>query len=336
MGFIKNFFLQLSEQIPLGILKRISPIDIYLPYHHIVSNEVAPYVRHLYSFKNEKQFERDLDYLLKNFKPIQVDDLVAYVRGGKSILPNSFLPTFDDGFRECATVIAPILYRKGVSAIFFLNNNYIGNNKLFYRLKISLLIEHLAKNNSLNPIYRQNLGLSDSSIVTSIDAIKTLNQSKEHVLDQIATETGFNFDKFLNDVQPFLNEADVDNLVSMGFSIGGHSLSHPYFQFLSEEEQVHEAVHSTKQLADRYHQKHLLFSFPHSDKVIRTPVIQGILDQGIDVLFGIQNQLPELQYRMLHRFNAERPGIPIKRQIKAEMLHTAILKATGRYRVNRQ
>lgn len=335
MGLLKNGFLRVSELIPLSILKRISPIDIYLPYHHIVSNTTASHVSNLYQFKNEKQFENDLDYLLKNYNPILVDDLVAYVKNGQSISPNSFLLTFDDGFRECATVIAPLLHRKGVPAIFFLNNNFIGNKKLFYRLKISLLIEQLLQNHSLNSIFQNKLSLSNNSVDTSIDTLKTLDQSKELILDQIANETGLSFEKFLNDVQPFLNEDDVDQLVQMGFHIGGHSLSHPYFQFLSKEEQVHQAVASTRQLATRYRQEHLLFSFPHSDKVITKTVIQKILDDGIDVLFGIQNQLPELQNRMLHRFNAERPGIPIQRQIKAEMFYNAILKTTGRYRVTR-
>lgn len=335
MGFLKNCFLRVSELIPLSVLKRISPIDLYLPYHHIVSNQQAPHVSHLYQFKNEKQFEKDLDYLLKHFNPIHVNDLVAYVQESRPIPPDSFLFTFDDGFRECVTIIAPILQRKGIPAIFFLNNNYIGNRKLFYRLKISLLIEYLLKNKSLNSTYQNNLNLPIYSVTESIDAIIKINQSKEIILDQIATEIGISFEKFLHDHQPFLNEADVDALVQMGFAIGGHSLSHPYFQFLSEDEQVQEAVASTQQLALRYHQQHLLFSFPHSDKLIKKSVIQKILANGIDVIFGIQNQLPELHHKMLHRFNAERPEISIKRQIKAEMLFNAILKVTGKYHVDR-
>lgn len=335
MGLAKNSFLRFSELIPLSVLKRISPVDIYLPYHHIVSNGRETHVSHLYQFKNEQQFEKDLDYLLKKFKPIQVSDLVDYVKEKRTVAPDSFMLTFDDGFRECFTVIAPILHRKGIPAIFFLNNNYIGNNKLFYRLKISLLIEHLINNPGHLDIYKKYLELADNTLNASIEKIKTINQNKEPVLDHIADETGFSFGKFLQEKQPFLTEDDIDQMVGMGFSIGGHSLSHPYFQFLSEDEQVHEAVASTKRLAARFNQPHLLFSFPHYDNVVSEKVIKRILGEGIDVLFGIQNQLPELQNNMLHRFNAERPSVSLNRQIKAEMLYTAILRVTGNFKANR-
>lgn len=317
------------------MLKAVSPIDIYLPYHHLVSGLDVPHVKHLYQFKNVTQFEKDLDYLLKNFSPIKVEDVVAYVKEKIHIPPNQFLLTFDDGFRECATVIAPLLYKKGVPAIFFLNNDFIGNTKLFYRSKISLLIDHLFKHPHLAPVYQEVMQSKNNALPSLITELKKTDQCGEHILDRIAQQTHFSFENFLKEQQPFLNNEDVDELVSKGFHVGGHSLSHPYFELLAEEEQVNQAVQSTKQIAARFRQKHLLFSFPHSDKSISNAVIQKIVNNGIDVLFGIQNQLPELQNRMLHRFNAERPEIPVSMQIKAEMLYSAFLRMSGKYKVDR-
>lgn len=335
MDILKKSFLKLSEQIPLNILKAVSPIDIFLPYHHLVSDKYAPHIHHLYQFKNTKQFEKDLDFLLRNFSPIGVDDVVAYVKENKQIAPNQFLLTFDDGFRECASVIAPVLLKKGVPAIFFLNNDFIGNTRLFYRLKISLLIDQLLHCNQLIPLYQKALHSTNSDIPTLIDELKKTDQAKEEILNSIAEKSDINFELFLKETQPFLNEEDIEGLVRQGFHIGGHSLSHPYFQLLPDDEQVSQAVKSTLQLAERFDQKYLLFSFPHTDKPISHAVVQRILDNGIDVLFGIQNQLPELHNRMLHRFNAERPAIPIRRQIKAEMLYAAVSKLFGRYQIHR-
>lgn len=336
MGILKNSFLKISGWTPMPLLKVISPIDVYLPYHHLVSNADAPHIRHLYQFKNVGQFEKDLDFLLKHFSPASVEDVVAYAKGERAILRNQFLLTFDDGFQECASIIAPLLIKKGVPAIFFLNNDFIDNKKLFYRLKISLLIEQLVNQQDQFLEYQNLLGSGNGSITELLARLKKINQKEEYILDTLAARLDLDFEKFLSEQQPFLTTEAIEGLVKQGFAIGGHSLSHPYFHLLTDAQQVEQAVSSTKQLAERFRQKHLLFSFPHSDKEIKETVLRQILSEGIDVLFGIQNQLPELGNNMLHRFNAERPSVPVRRQLKAVMVHAAMSKMFGKFHVNRK
>lgn len=335
MSLLKNTFLNFSNGLPIGFLKRISPIDIYLPYHHLVREDSAPFVKHLYSYKNKKQFVQDIDFLLKNFEPADIDHLVSYVKGEAKPKANQLLLTFDDGFKEAATTIAPILYQKGVPAIFFLNNEFIGNKKLFYRLKISLLIEELINNPDLAPTYQKHLLTSSTATESLVTELKKTNQLNQYRLDEIAHETGYDFQNFLDKEKPFVTGEQVDGLVKMGFTIGGHSLDHPYFELLDEQEQCRQAISSANSIKERFHQKYSLLSFPHSDSNIRSNVLENILRGGVDVLFGIQNQLPEIHHRMLHRFNAERPEISLKKQVKAEMMLAAILKIFGQFKVKR-
>lgn len=334
MSLVKNIFLNFSKKIPVGILKKISPIDIYLPYQHLIREAHTSYISHLYPFKNKKQFETDLDYLLKNFRIADIDQLVSYVKRKGELTPNQFLLTFDDGFKEIATVIAPLLYQKGIPAIFFLNNDFIGNNQLFYRLKISLLIEELSNKPQLASVFKKYFENSND-LNSILNQLKKTNQFNQSILDNIANEIGLDFDDFLKSEKPFATKEQIEEIVKMGFYVGGHSLSHPYFELLSEAEQYRQAVDSAKRIANEFHQKYTLFAFPHYDNKIKTKTIQKILNGGVDVIFGIQNQLPELQLRMLHRFNAERPNITMEQQIKAEMLYAALLKRAGKFSVKR-
>lgn len=334
MAFIKSTFLNASNLLPVKWLQKVSPIDLYLPYHHLVTNDDCPHISHLYSFKNESQFIKDLDYLLKYFTPLSVEDVVEYVRNDKILPANGFLLTFDDGFKEIRSVVAPILHRKGVPAIFFLNSSFIDNKAFFYRLKVSLLIDELLKNNHLKTIYAKHLRITGEieNLINGLKKIDFLNQNKA---DAIAKESGISFVEYVNKNQTFVTSEQVNELLAMGFSIGGHSKDHPYLPLLSPDEQVEQILGSTNFLVQKFNLKHRLFAFPHSDREIKQEVINELLKGGIDVLFGIQNQKAELNNRLLHRFNAERPSVSLQKQIKAEIVHAWMLDKVGKLNVKR-
>ena len=118
---------------------------VILPYYHMVSDESLPHVRPLYQYKNISQFKQDLDFLLTHFKPVSLQDLLNSLGGKTTLPPRSFLLSFDDGFREMAEVVAPILKAKGVPAVFFLNSAFVDNHELCFQQKIALLVDRLEK-----------------------------------------------------------------------------------------------------------------------------------------------------------------------------------------------
>lgn len=120
----------LSEE---WVLNRTFPC--FLPFYHVVSNVELPHILN-YPYFNVAQFEKQLDIYLKYFKPASLDDVVSGICTGKRM----FHLSFDDGLRQCAEVVAPILLRKGIPATFFINTAFVGNRKLFYRYKASLIL----------------------------------------------------------------------------------------------------------------------------------------------------------------------------------------------------
>ena len=53
-----------------------SNTPVFLPFYHTVSKHPLPHILN-YPYRNEEEFERELDYFLKFFEPISLDDLIT-------------------------------------------------------------------------------------------------------------------------------------------------------------------------------------------------------------------------------------------------------------------
>jgi peptidoglycan/xylan/chitin deacetylase (PgdA/CDA1 family) len=344
MGPSRKIFYSACSLLPVGMLKRMAP-RLLLPYHHLVSDEDVLHIKHLYPYQNIAQFTADLDTLLRHFRPVAVEEVAAAVLEGKALPKNAFLLTFDDGFRQVAEIIAPILLARGVPAVFFVNPAFLDNRLLFYRCKISLVIEALMQKKDQPQLWAacgEILGQAASGereaasgdLIGRIRKITNLNQG---LLDRLAPTLGLSFDEYLRSYRPFMTSEEACELQHRGFTIGAHSWDHPYYDLIPEEEQRRQTLESMEVVREKFAPSYNLFSFPHTDAGLP----QGFFDRlfasaaPIDVYFGIQNQKEERSNRMLHRFNAERPDLPMSRQLKGVLLYMLLQKMSGRNRVFR-
>ncbi|HSC52249.1 MAG TPA: polysaccharide deacetylase family protein [Phnomibacter sp.] len=308
-----------------------------LPYQHVVSNNPLQHIAEVYPYKNEQQFKNDIDTLLEYCNKQSLEKtLTEFITTGGTA-KGSFILSFDDGFKEAYTTIAPMLKKKGVNAIFFINPNFIDNKKLFYRNKISTLISLLrnAEPKQLNQL---------SEVFNCENEFETLRnkflaiQSETSPALITATEVlGFAEEKYLQEHQPYLTTAQIQQLSEQGFLFGGHSMSHPYYNRISLDEQLAETVESIEWVHRHIQQDLKLFSFPHSDAFVKGSFFQRLKDFEYrpDILFGTQNMKSETAHRMLHRFNAERPQFDFQQLVKAMALYTKLNKTLKRNTITR-
>jgi len=64
-------------------------------------------------------FATQLEWLLRHFRPVGIDDLRAAACGGPALPDRACLVTFDDGYRNVLRNALPVLRRKGVPAAVF-------------------------------------------------------------------------------------------------------------------------------------------------------------------------------------------------------------------------
>lgn len=341
MSLLKQLYYSFSAILPTTLLQKVAKSPALFPYHHVVSDEELLHIKHLYSYKNQKQFIEDLDHLLRFYKPLSVEDLKDAVEKNRNIPSNSFLLTFDDGFREVYDLIAPILVSKGIPAIFFINPAFIDNKELFYRSKISLLIEQIHRNQS-------NITLLEGcknvlTEITAVDAstiiahLKKITNRTQYLTDDLAAIFEFSFTDYLVQKKPFLTTAQLIELNQKGFTIGAHSWDHPYYDLLSQEDQLLQTQRSIEFVKEKIQPSVATFSFPHFDNNIPQSFFAELAAAtSVDLLFGIQNQKKELQNRMIHRFNAERPEMPMSKQLNGVLLLMMLRQLMGKNAVERK
>lgn len=317
-------------------------IPTLFPFHHMISSDEVAHVKHLYSYKNVSQFKYDLDYLLKYFKPVSVTDLISEINDHQRLPKNSFLLTFDDGFTEMHDVVAPILSSKGVPAIFFVNPAFIDNKELFYRCKISLAIEAVLKAKDKKAILEKcsamlGAGL-DASAEILINHLKGLNNLNAYFVDEIAAILNISFDDYLKDKKPFLTSNQVRELQHLGFSIGAHSWDHPYYHLISGEEQRSQTIASCNYIRDHFAAPLNLFSFPYTDELVCQSFFDSVNDNqpSTDLFFGVQSQKYELHNRVVHRFNAELPELPMDKLLKRVIGDMFLQRVSGKDKMIRK
>ena len=147
---VPKFARQIAPHIPLAAFRRLFPRSPIGFFYHAVSDEPLPHVRHLYPHKSTAEFEQDILYLKQHFTLVGYPMLCELAKISKQSTRIPTLPTnaaflsFDDGFVECYTVVRPILLKHNIPCLFFLATDWIDNQAMYYRGKMSLAIEAMA------------------------------------------------------------------------------------------------------------------------------------------------------------------------------------------------
>lgn len=289
-----------------------------VPYYHIVSDEGLLHIKHLYKHKNKMQFKGDLDFLLSNFCPIDLKDLLDCIKRGNPFPQHSILLTFDDGFREMHDVVAPILLKKGISATFFLNSDFIDNRNLCYQHKASILVESL-QGVSFSSIRKIRELLKLNELECNDIRIKLLSMAyqEREVMDEIAQIIGMDFNDYLSKNKPYLTTEQIRKLLRDGFYVGAHSIDHPDYSSLSLGDQLRQTEESLRYIRKQFYLDYGAFAFPHSDSYVSKEFYEEIYRRGLlDISFGGAGIVLDTFKNNIQRFSLEKPFLPA-RQIVA-------------------
>ena len=301
IGFTSSF----SGSLPLDILCTLTGQNFIIPFYHVVSDEACPHIQNLYQYKNTKEFERDLDYMAAHYMPIGADDL-GNVLAGKYNRKKIMLLTFDDGLRQMYDIVAPILLKKGIPAIFFLNTDFIDNKDLMFRYKASLVAGKEG-----HPLFnaRNDAELS-KAIGAEMDAI---------------------FEAFLKEYRPYMSSEQIRSLIGQGFSIGAHSCSHPYYADLSLAEQLSQTLDCIDLLKKDFVVKQKLFAFPFTDDGVSKDFFEAIFENGkVDFSFGGAGIKKDIHPRQFQRVPMEGWNASAEQILKSEYLYYLLRASLGK------
>jgi peptidoglycan/xylan/chitin deacetylase (PgdA/CDA1 family) len=313
------------------MLERISRCNLIAGYYHLVADRPPLHIKHLYPCKTARQFEQDLDFLLKGHKPIDVHSLYTCLISGKSIPPHSLLVTFDDGFREAFEAMSPVLYRKGVPAVFFVNSAFIDNKMLSYEHKKSLIIEYFLRDPSrhIRDVSRI-LKVLDRPVPLILRIINNLAYKERAIIDRIGAAIGMNFESYLRAHRPYLTREQLVKLASSGFYIGSHSIDHPRYRDITIEEQIKQTEESTNYIRSLFGLKYGLFAFPHSDYGVPSVFFEKLAESNlVDLTFGSSGLLDDSMNTHIQRMSFEKPVAPVKHLLRRQLVRRLARKLVG-------
>lgn len=322
-------------------MKRWSPVEVIIPFHHLVSDSPVPYIEPLYRFKNTAQFEQDLDFLLQNFTPVSLTDIIAGINNDRPLPSKSFLITFDDALKQVYEVAMPILLKKGVPAALFIVPNFLDNKHLFYDLKKGLILNRIEQHAPSEALLQkigtviQQPALTTNSLIHFVRSINYLNQ---HLTDDLGRLLDIDFDSFLRTEKPFMTTAQVQTFINKGFSVGAHSMDHPLYRLISLEEQIRQTEESLKWVTDTFKLNYKAFAFTHVDTGVSSAFFNYMFNRSPtqpDIILGNTTGKLEQHKRVLHRFIGENPALPIETMVKSIMGYSAVNKLMGNQFVKR-
>ncbi len=301
----------------MPVLARLARVNFIIPYYHMVSDDAVPHLTYLYDYKNAKQFEADIDFLLKNYLPINIFDTLHSLKNESPPTEKSFLLTFDDGFREMFEIVAPILLKKGVPATFFISSGFIDNENLCYQHKASLLAHHFPANDLFSDSLKRvkeillDNKVSSGDIKSSVLSIKYRNKE---IIDEIAKEVHIDFNDYLKKKKPYLTSQQIEEMITKGFAFGAHSIDHPLYASLSLKEQIYQTTESVRFVKERFNLHYGAFAFPHNDFNVSSDFFESIYNNGLlDISFGTGGMATDSCSNNFQRISFEKPLMPAEK-----------------------
>jgi len=292
--------------------------------------------------RTEEQFIKDLDFLLKYYRPVGLHEIIDIVKKRKLVNKNVFHLTFDDGLKEVFEIISPILKKKGIPATFFLNTAFIDNKDLFYRYKASILVESLNESNIKLKKFSKMNELSPTKKTNTAGLKKIilgLNYLERNNLDIFAEYLNIDFKKYLKNQQPYLTSEQIKNLLIDGFTIGAHSVDHPEYSLISLKEQLSQTLKSINELQKKFPVDYKAFAFPFTDFKISLKFFNTVFNKSepkLDVSFGTAGIKNDSCINNLQRIPIENYKFSTEKYIKSEYLYYSLKSIFNKNTIKRK
>lgn len=313
---------------PLETLLNIANKRNICLVYHTVNDEVPLHVKHLYRPRTTSEFNHDVDFLGKHFNFVSTTGIGDNI----SRVKRSIHLTFDDGLSACYDTIRPLLLQKGIPAIFFLNPSFIGNDKMFHCHKASLLKEvFLTKKTALH----NDTGelIPERSFLKTIISIAGFPDA---FYNNLAEQLGVDFESYLRQYRPYLSLEQVHKMKAEGFEFGGHTLTHPFLQLLTEKDQIDEMTGSFQWLKGNQITDAEYFAFPFTDTGIGKSLFLKMRELGISQSFGTSDLKEDIFESHHHRISFENSENEAAVILKQQLFKYILLKLIGRHKIQRQ
>lgn len=261
------------------------------------------------------QFEAQLDLATQRYAIMTWPDVRACLLGQTTLPANACLLTFDDGVCDHYLNVFPILQRRGLSGLFFALARWPGLG-LTLAHKIHFLLARLGLNDLRAAIHRR-LNLAEHEAYQQAEqkyrgyAYSDINVFKSVLQRDLSAQANvWLSDLFAEHIGSethiaqdcFLKPAYITEMAAGGMHFGGHSQTHPWFDWISDAQQAEE-VKASAQWLSAIEPGPWPFAYPYGGFNANSP--QHLRATGFAAAFTTIDQTTHVDPWFIGRLDAE-------------------------------
>jgi peptidoglycan/xylan/chitin deacetylase (PgdA/CDA1 family) len=215
----------------------------------------------------QKDFERQIEFLVRNYNVMTMDQLLTYVQTEQKGTKMALAVTFDDGYRDNYFYAFPILRAYNVPALFYLTTDCIDGGTYFWISELRYIILKSTKTRIRLDTLEEKYTLGSSNdrfrVIQDIKErmLSVPRAGREEIMSELRHQAGIKDTRPLNGTM--LNWKDVEEMHQAGMSFGAHTLSHPSLPYIPFEEAKREILESKRVLEDHLDEKVKHFCYPN-------------------------------------------------------------------------
>lgn len=254
--------------------------------HHVHTADQARFRKPPNNSIPADDFRNSLIALKKNHTIISLDEAVMMMNGEIAPKKKCVVLTFDDSMKCNVTLVAPILSDLEVNGTFYLSTNVIERQEPYWWYRVSYALEYRkAKKCDLNISDNKIYHLSDDNFD---DVLRSLKKKLKwlpyenvcEAVEMIEEQAGCSLrDIYTND--PFskvLSWEDVQKMIAMKMTIGGHTIHHHNVTLYNEAELKKELVESKRFIEKKCGVQCRHFSYPYG--IYNDTVASAVQNEG--------------------------------------------------------
>lgn len=194
------------------------------------------------------QFERALDFVMEHFQIVPLSDVANGLLSG-NLPKNAACLTFDDGYADWATGIAPTLLQRNVHASFFLTTSQFDGLPMWHE-RVNNVVRHCR-----TPVLQlPEIDVPFLPIGTLEEKRSAVTWLQRHLKHQPldrrnsmmqVLEAAVGVDPLS---LPRMSVNDLREIHNKGFAIGAHTVNHPILTHTTDAEAIYEIGGAREQL----------------------------------------------------------------------------------------
>ncbi|MCI0665983.1 MAG: polysaccharide deacetylase family protein [Acidobacteria bacterium] len=289
-------------------------------------------------------FSEQLEYLKRNYRIVQLSDLVESLSNTNPLPRSLAAVTIDDGYRDAYEIAFPLLRRHGVPATIYLVTEFIEGRIWLWTDKMRFIANHAPAQELNTTIEGKRLSLKLASKQSRHSAAEIVNLALKEVDDEVKNETINHIARLLGVELPntppqeyaAISPQQALEMDRNGVEIGSHTLTHPILTKISDDRLQREVRDSRAHLESLLKHPVSHFCYPNGDydqRVLREIVksgyqsavttLDGLCDSG-DGLFELRRVHTESD--MIHFAQSTSGFEQMKNRLRKQLVSSPPMK----------